>query len=303
MERQTMKVRIANAPVSWGVYKTDLSGIPSYDQVLDEIHAAGYKGTELGPYGYLPAEPAILREALTQQSLELVSAFVPIDLADPTHHQEGFQEAQVVGKLLAQMGCEWIVLSAALFTEERRIQRAGRIRPEDGLDEAQWDIFARATEQMAVILRDEFGLKTVFHPHVASYVETPIEIDALLHRTDPELIGLCLDTGHIMYGGGDPITVGRRWSERVRYVHLKDCSADVLESVRRDILSFNEAVRIGVFPELGKGSIDFIALRSLLAEIDFDGWMVVEQDVAVDQEKDPLASARRNRVYLERIGF
>jgi inosose dehydratase len=217
-----MHVELATGPVSWGVLLKDTPNVPPYAQVLDEMQAAGYMGTELGPYGYLPLQPGLLRRELAQRDLHLLSAFVPINLINPAARREEYEEGLTVACFLAEMGCEWIVLSDALFANERRARRAGCIRPEDGLDDAGWDSFTRNVQEFARRMRDELGLKTVHHPHVGAYVETPQEVDTLLSRTDPELIGLCLDTGHAVYGGDDPVTLYQRWAERVRYLHLKD---------------------------------------------------------------------------------
>lgn len=298
-----MDIRLATAPVSWGVLLKDTPNVPPYPGVLDEIAAAGYSGTELGAYGYLPLDPDLLRNELEQRRLHLLSSFVPINLVDPRQRPDEYQEAITVAGFLSTMGCEWIVLSDALFVAPRRAERAGRIRPDDGLDAGQWDHFVRHTEEFARRMRDEFGLKTVYHPHVGAYVETPGEVDTLLERTDPALVGLCLDTGHATYGGDDPIALYRRWADRVRYLHLKDCDRAVLARIRSAGGSYFDGVQAGVFPELGQGSVDFPALLAELTARDFDGWAVVEQDVLPEQGGDPLASAQRNRAYLRSIGF
>src|SRR5436309_1815465 len=117
-----------------------------------------------------------------------------------------------------------IVLSDATAAVPARTSKAGRITPGDGLTAAAWDDVAAGAERIARAVRDATGLRTVFHHHCATYVETPAEIDALLHRTDPDLLGLCLDTGHATYGGGNPIEIFSRHGARIRHVHFKDCS-------------------------------------------------------------------------------
>jgi inosose dehydratase len=298
-----MDIKLASAPVSWGVILKDTPGVPPYKKVLNEIKKAGYTGTELGPIGYLPLDAGQLRDELAERDLTLISAYVPVNFIDPQARKEEYDEGWTVARYLNEMGCEWIVLSDALFAVENRNQRAGRIRPEDGLDEAGWDVFAKNVEDFARKVYEELGLKSVFHPHVGAYVETPQEIDALLTRTDSDLVGLCLDTAHVMYGGGDPIAVCKRWSERMRYLHLKECDGAKLEEVRANEWDYFKGVEIGVFPELGQGSVDFAKLLAVLEKADFSGWAIVEQDVLPESGADPLASAQRNLAYLSKLGY
>ncbi len=298
-----MHIYLATAPVSWGVLLKDTPNVPPYPRVLDEIAAAGYTGTELGAYGYLPLDPELLRHELAQRGLHLLSSFVPINLVDPQRRPDEYEEGITSARFLATMGCEWIVLSDALFVDPRRAERAGRIRPEDGLDGEDWQRFVRHADEFARRMRDEFGLKTVYHPHVGAYVESLQEVDRLMEQTDPALLGLCLDTGHATYGGDDAVALYRRWAERVRYLHLKDCDRTVLERIRAAGGSYFDGVQAGVFPELGRGSVDFPALLAELTAHDFEGWAVVEQDILPEQGADALASAQRNRAYLRSIGF
>ena len=134
-------------------------------------------------------------------------------------------------------------------------------------------------------------------------VESKTEIDRFLNDTDPDLVGFCLDTAHTTYGGYDPIEVCRKWGDRIRYLHLKECDTAVLETVRANEWDYFKAVEIGVFPELGKGSVDFAGLLAVLQEIDYVGWAVVEQDIIPGSGVNALTSARANRVYLQAIGL
>lgn len=297
-----MKIHLASAPVSWGVLLKDTPDVPPYTRVLDEIRDAGYTGTELGPYGYLPLKTDVLRGELKKRGLSLLSAYVPINLVDVEARTQEYEEGITTARFLSEMGCQWIVLSDALFVNPVRSERAGRIRPEDGLTPAQWDKFAQNSNAFAFRMRDEFGLKTIFHPHVGSWVETASEVDTLLSLTDPALVGLCLETGHSTYGGDDPIALCRRWGRRIRYLHLKDCDKKVLEGLRARGEDYFAGVQRGVFPELGKGSVEFAGVIAELTQLNFEGWGVVEQDVLPGQGADPLTSARRNREYLRKLG-
>ena len=296
-------IRVATAPVSWGILEFEgQSAQQPWPAVLDEMQDAGYAGTELGPYGFLPTEAADLQAAVAARGLELLSAFVPVRLADPAARETGLAAARQVGALLAACGCRTIVLSDDNAADPARLARAGRITAADGLDETGWQALAGNVNAIARRLLAELGLATVFHHHCAGFVETPAEIDRLLDLTDPALVGLCLDTGHYAYGGGDPVDCLRRHGERVRYVHLKDADPAIMARARRDGLDYFEAVAAGVFCELGRGCVDFSVLIDELNSGGFDGWAVVEQDI-LPGTGTPLESARRNRAYLKQWGL
>lgn len=298
-----MTVHIATAPVSWGVIMKDTPNVPPWKQVLTEIAEAGYTGTELGPYGFLPQDKALLQSTLDQLGLTLLSAFVQINLVDPSAKQDEYDETIRSSKLLSEFGCEWVVLSDALFVNENRARRAGRIRPEDGLTDEQWETFIQSANNYGKLALEEYGLKAVYHPHVGAWVETGEEVDRLMNETDDRYINLCLDTAHCMYGGDDPIDLARRWGSRIKYLHLKECDKAVLETVRANEWDYFKGVEENVFPELGKGSVDFPALLDVLNIMNYDGWAIVEQDILPDSGIDALECAKRNRAYLESIGM
>jgi inosose dehydratase len=303
-------IAVANAPCSWGVLEFESkSASPRYEQVLDEIAASGYVGTELGDWGFMPTEPEVLRQRLDSRKLALVGAFVTTRLADPRSHEASVRTAVGTARLLAAAADgaaadgapPVIVLSDEPTADPARTRAAGRVPPELGLTGAQWDNAAERVERIAAAVRDESGLRTVFHHHCAGYVETPAEIDALMERTDPSIVGLCLDSGHATYGGGSPLDLLSRHGARTWHVHFKDCEPRVAERARREQLDYQTALRHGLFCELGRGSVDFPALLRELRNAGYDGWIVVEQDV-LPAMGSPVASATRNRGYLRSIG-
>ncbi len=300
----TAAIRVANAPCSWGVLEFDLDGeAAGWRRVLSEMVEAGYAGTELGDRGFLPTEPAALREALAEHGLPVLAAFVPVALAREEAHADGVDRALRTARLLAAVEpTALIVLADDNGTDAQRTEHAGRIRPDQGLSDAAWDVFARGAEAVARAVREEAGLSTVFHHHCAGFVETSAEVAALLSRTDPDLLGLCLDTGHWAYGGGDPPEGLREHRERVGHVHFKDCHPGIAAEAREAGWDYFEAVRRGVFCELGRGAVDFPAVRAELLAMGYAGCVVVEQDV-LPGLGTPLESARRSREYLRGIGL
>jgi inosose dehydratase len=295
-------MRIANAPCSWGLLEFDLQGeVAGYAQVLDEIRETGYAGTELGDWGFMPIEPDRLREELTARGLDLVGAFVPVDLLNGG--AEGETRALRTARLLASTAGDapLIVLSGDNGKDPLRTKLAGRIRPEHGLKDEQWAIVAEVAQRIARRVREETGLRTVFHHHCAGYVETPQEVERLMSLTDPSLIGLCLDTGHYRFGGGDPVAAALKHGDRIWHLHFKDCDPEVAARSRAQGWDYFRSVREGVFCELGRGDVDFPGVVAELQRQRYDGWIVVEQDVLPGMG-DPKASAQRNHDYLRSIG-
>lgn len=298
-------IRVANAPCSFGILEFDSQSIAApYGTVLDEIEQTGYAGTELGDWGFMPTDPARLGQELSQRQLALVGAFVPVALADVRAHDDGVRSAVRTARLMRDAGASgaFIVLSDDNASVPERERHAGRITTAHGLQEPAWMTFAAGAEHVARAVRDETGLRTVFHPHCGGYVETPEEIDRLMRLTDRSLLGLVLDTGHILYGGGDPLAVFEQHRERVWHVHFKDCDPAVARDARAQGLGYLAAVRAQLFGELGTGAVDFAAVIAALKRSGYDGWIVVEQDVFPGYGT-PKASAMRNRAFLRLLGL
>lgn len=298
-------MKIANAPCSWGVLEFGLDGeSPDYTQVLNEMQTIGYRGTELGDWGFMPTDPVELRDELVARELTMLGAFVPVALADPEAHVKGEMSALQHALLLADVGgnTPFIVLSDDNGTVEQRTQHAGRIRPEHGLTQQAWDTYVAGVHRIAQAVRNETGLRTVFHHHCAGYVETPTEVDTLMQRTDPDLVGLCFDTGHYRFGGGDPFDIFDRHADRIWHVHFKDCSPEIATRSCSEEWDYFKSVGNGVFCELGKGDVDFPAFIAELRKRTYDGWIVVEQDVLPGMGS-PFESAKRNYQYLNSIGL
>jgi inosose dehydratase len=296
------RFHFASAPDSWGVL--DYPG-PSwnqpYEKMLDEMVAAGYTGSELGPYGFFPTDPAVLKPQLDKRKLKLLGSFVPVVLSDPASAGVAVEQIRKVGNLLAALKAPFLVLADAQSDERNRI--SGRV-PSDGsagLSSAQWKNVAKVVGEAAKVA-SEFGLDLVFHPHVATYVETPAECERFFDVTSHTGVGLCLDTGHSVYGLGDTIAEADKFKSVLRFIHIKDVDAKVLEDARRKKLNFEQAIDEKVFTIIGKGSIDFPALFRLLVKNNYSGWMVVEQDVKFGATAIPPAeSIAASLKYLRRV--
>lgn len=302
------KLLVGNAPCSWGTLEfDDAKGeqIPC-DRMLDELAETGYTGTELGNWGYMPTDPALLHAALVSRGLTMLGAFVPVMLEEAAAHAEGLACALKTARLLAAVAGTpppFLVLADKNGVDPRRTQLAGRIGEGDGLTAAQWKVFASGADRVACAVYEETGLRTVFHHHCAGYVETPAEIAKLLELTNPARLGLVFDTGHYVYGSGGEVNAAdglESFGERVWYVHLKDCQPDVARRARAEQWDYFRALRHGVYCELGKGSVDFAAVLRRLRARGYAGFVLVEQDVLPGMGA-PKESAARNRNFLRSI--
>ena len=296
------RFKFASAPDSWGVLDyPGSSWNQSYEKMLDEMVEAGYTGTELGPYGFFPTEPAVLKEQLGRRNLKLLASFVPVPLGDAASTKAVVEQIRKVGELLAKLGAPFLVLADAQSAERDRL--SGRV-PRDGSagwTAEQWKQAAKVVADAARVASD-YGLDLVFHPHVATYVETPAEVEKFFDVTSASKIGLCLDTGHCVYGGGDAAAEAEKYRHLLRFVHIKDVNAQVLAESRRKKLTFEQAIEEKVFTIIGEGSIDFPAFFRVLERNHYSGWMVVEQDVKFGATAVPPAvSIAASLKYLRAV--
>ena len=297
-------IKVANAPCSWGVIENVEGERGGYRRVLDEMQATGYAGTELGDWGFMPTDPEQLRAELAAHNLQLLASWVSVYLHDPARHAQSEADCVRTARQLAAVGGpdNFIVLGNDPYTDPVRTLNAGRITPEQGMSEAQWAIFADGANRIARAVKRETGLRTIFHHHIGTWVETPAETAKLLSLTDPTVLGLCFDTGHYRFGGGDPLTGLQQHADRIWHVHFKDHAPQVAAQSRAARWDGVTAVGHGVFCELGQGDINFPAVLAKLDELNYQGWIVVEQDVLPGMGS-PKESAQRNRNYLASIGL
>ncbi len=297
-------LRIANAPCSWGVIENIEGERGGYVQVIDEMQQTGYVGTELGDWGFMPTDPAKLKAELDSRGLSLLASWVSVFLHDASKHQQSADDAVRTAKLLAAVGgpSNFIVLGNDPYGDPLRTKNAGRVTPAMSMDEATWQTFAKGANYVAQRVMDEAGLRTVFHHHVGTWVETPAETRRLLDMTNPAILGLAFDTGHWKFAGGDPVTGIHEFADRIWHVHFKDHEPNVARQSRENEWDGPTSVGHGVFCELGKGNVDFPGVLRALEAIQYSGWIVVEQDVLPGMGT-PKDSAGRNREYLRSIGL
>lgn len=269
----------ACAPDSWGVLDyPGPSWEQSYEQMLDEMVEAGYTGTELGPYGFFPTDPKILQPQLERRKLKLLGSFVPVKMTDPSASKSVMERIRKVGHLLATLKAPFLVMADDQSAE--RNAYSGRIYDLGcpTLSPSQWKHVGQIVAD-AEKVANEFGLDLVFHPHVATYVESPEECERFYDVTSHTKVGLCLDTGHCLYGFGDPVKEAEKYKGKLRFVHVKDCNVKVLDQARQNKWTFEEAIEHKVFTIIGQGNINFPAFFRTLLKNGYSGWSVIEQDV------------------------
>ncbi|MFU1683637.1 sugar phosphate isomerase/epimerase family protein [Phaeobacter piscinae] len=296
-----MTIRIGNAPCSWGVEFAQDPRNPDWRSVLKDCAEAGYKGIELGPVGYMPEDPAILRDALAEHDLELIGGVVFRAFHDPDQWDDVLDGAHRTCKALKAHGAEHLVLINSI--SPRRAPTAGRAAEAEQMSQAEWSAFRDRLATVAQIGTEEYGLTVGIHAHAAGFMDFEPELERLLDEVDDKILKICFDTGHHSYAGFDPVAFMKRHMDRISYMHFKDIDPKVKADVIAKRTNFYDACGQGIFCNLGEGDVDFPAVRQLLVDAGFSGWCTVEQDCDPTLDPDPVGDARANREYLESIGF
>ncbi len=305
------EIKVAAAPVSWGVFeKTEDESLQlAPEQMLDQMAAGGYAGTELGPPGYF-GEAAVMKQRLADRRLSMVGAFMPIRFSRTEHIDEDLEWMRGVLDLLAEGQPDEVVPKAVLADaslEPERMRWAGQIdsHPEAGLPAERFGTFIDNMHRAGDLARSR-GFDPVLHFHAGSYCESGAEIHRVFDALDTSLVGMCLDTGHALFGGADPLELLAAYGEAVRLVHVKDCDLDLLAEVCRSGGGMMEAWDRGVFCELGQGTAGLDPFLEALRARGYEGWLTVEQDRFLKPSDTPealLALHTRNREWLAARGF
>ena len=296
-----MTIRIGNAPCSWGIEFPSDPSYPSWQSVLQQCAGAGYKGIELGPIGYMPEEPEILREELVKNDLEIIGGVVFRPFHDAAKWDEVLDASERTCKALVAHGAEHLVLIDSI--SPRRAPTAGRASEAEQMDKAEWIAYRDRIATIAKLGAEEYGLTVGIHAHAAGFMDFEPELDRLLNEVDESILKICFDTGHHSYAGFDPIAFMKRNMDRISYLHFKDIDPAVKADVVENRTDFYKACGQGIFCNLGQGDVDFPAVRKLLVDHGFKGWCTVEQDCDPSVPGTPLEDAQANREYLQSIGF
>jgi inosose dehydratase len=268
---------LAGAPISWGVCEVPGWGLMlDPDRVFAEMASLGLGATELGPIGYLPFEPAAIRERLDRHGLRLAGGFVPLVL-----HTEDLrparESAERIARVLAGAGAD-VFVAAAVADDGWSTPLA--------LDDAAWSRLARHLAEIARLVEDH-GLTLALHPHVGTQIERREDVERMLAMSDA---GWCLDSGHLLIGGFDPTDFVRRHGDRIVHAHLKDVDAGIAARLRAGELTLVGATQAGLFRPLGRGDARIDEVVDLLSRAGYEGWLVLEQDTAITGMEPPVGS-------------
>ena len=283
--------RVAGAPITWGV-----DGSPGWgflmdrDRVLTEMTESGLTATELGPDGFLPAQPDAMTRVLDDHGLQAVGGFTPLLLHVAAH--DPVPEVERLLQSYDASGAEVLVLSA--------VTGADGYDSRPVLDDDEWTVLLTNLDRLANLARQR-GVRAVLHPHVGTMVETGEEVRQVL---DGSWISLCLDTGHLLIGGTDPAELARQAPERIGHVHFKDVDARLARRVQDGRLTYTQGVREGMYRPLGSGDVDVPAIVGSLRARGYDGWYVLEQDTILTGEphgEGPVADVGASADYLRSL--
>lgn len=295
-----MTILIGNAPCSWGVEFADDARNPTWRTVLKECAEAGYKGIELGPVGFMPEDPLILKDALDEFDLELIGGVVFRPYHDPEAWDDVLDGTVRTCKALQAHGAKHLVLIDSI--SPRRAPTAGRASEAEQMDKTEWTAYRDRIAESARIGVDH-GLTVGIHAHAAGFMDFEPELERLLDEVPEDLLKICFDTGHHSYAGFDPVAFMKRHVDRISYMHFKDIDPVVKADVVSKRTDFYTACGQGIFCNLGQGDVDFPAVRQTLLDAGFEGWCTVEQDCDPTLPGTPTEDARANREYLQSIGF
>ena len=307
-----MTITITTAPCCWGVDDVENPSLPAWERVLDEAAAAGYGGLELGPYGYVPLDSERVAKALADRNLFIVAGTIFDDLVSPENRENLLRQTDEICAVITRLpqpeqlpGQRFRTpyLTVMDWGHDERDFAAGHSDRAPRLSDEAWTGMVVNIEAIAELARSKYGVRAVIHPHAGGYIEFADEIERIACDVPAELAGFCIDTGHSYYAGMDPVETLKRYADRLDYVHFKDIDETVFRRVLGEKIRFFEACAQGVMCPIGRGGIDYWDGRRALEEIDYHGFITVEQ------ERDPLsvagslADVKESRDYLRSVGF
>lgn len=292
-------ITIGTAPDSWGVWFADDELQTPASRFLDEVVDAGYEWIELGPYGYLPTDPAELSDELEKRRLKVSAGTIFAALHRPDHYDEAWAQVEQVAQLTQAMGGTHLVVIPGQWRSDKTGEQ---IEPRE-LDEEGWARLAAGMDRLGRDVRNGYGLQVAVHSHADTHIDTHAEVDRFLEITDPDAVKLCLDTGHVAYSGGDSLKIIADHPDRIAYVHLKQVDPAVVAKVKAEDLPFGEAVALGVMVEPPRGVPAMPPVLDALEGLGRDLFAIVEQDMYPCEVDAPLPIAQRTRKYLGSCGI
>ncbi|MEV4680210.1 sugar phosphate isomerase/epimerase family protein [Streptomyces kurssanovii] len=293
------RIRVGSAPDSWGVWFPDDPRQVPWQRFLDEVSAAGYEWIELGPYGYLPTDPARLGEEARRRGLKVSAGTVFTGLhRGPAVWDETWAHVSDIAALTQAMGASHLVVIPSFWRDDK----TGRVLEDRTLTPEQWRDLTSQTERLGHEVRERYGLRIVVHPHADTHIDTEENVTRFLDATDPDRVSLCLDTGHYAYCGGDSVKLIETYGERIGYLHLKQVDPAVLAQVVAEEVPFGPAVGRGVMCEPPTGVPALEPVLAAAQSLGVDLFAIVEQDMYPCPPDKPFPIAERTRGFLRSCG-
>jgi inosose dehydratase len=305
-------ITVTCAPCCWGVDDVANPHLPHWEKVLDEAAAAGFGGLELGPYGYMPLDVARVSEALDKRSLRIVAGTIFDNLVSPENRANLLRQTDEICALIAALprpdtraGQRFAApyLTVMDWGHDARDYASGHSDHAQRLDDATWTGMVANIRAIAELARDKYGVRAVIHPHAGGHIEFADEVERIVADIPAEVAGLCLDTGHTVYAGMDPVGTLRSYWQRLDYIHFKDIDPKVLDEVMGERIRFFDACAKGVMCPIGSGSISYPAIRALLTELGYGGYITIEQERDPRNAGSILDDLSASRAFLRRVGF
>ncbi|MFJ8231304.1 sugar phosphate isomerase/epimerase family protein [Streptomyces sp. NPDC094448] len=293
------RIRIGSAPDSWGVWFPDDSRQVPWRRFLDEVAEAGYEWIELGPYGYLPSDPAVLAAETGRRGLKVSAGTVFTGLHHgPAVWDETWAHVSDIAALTEAMGARHLVVIPSFWRDDK----TGKVLEDSTLTAEQWRDLTRQTERLGREVRERYGLEIVVHPHADTHIDGEENVARFLDATDPGLVSLCLDTGHYAYCGGDSVKLIETYGERIGYLHLKQVDPEVLAGVVAEEVPFGPAVARGVMCEPPGGVPALEPVLAAAQALGIELFAIVEQDMYPCPPDKPFPIAERTRRFLRSCG-
>ncbi|UYQ62189.1 sugar phosphate isomerase/epimerase family protein [Streptomyces peucetius] len=293
------RIRVGSAPDSWGVWFPDDPRQVPWQRFLDEVAHAGYEWIELGPYGYLPTDPARLADETARRGLKVSAGTVFTGLHHgPAVWEETWAHVSDIAALTRAMGASHLVVIPSFWRDDK----TGRVLEDRTLTQEQWRDLTEQTERLGHEVRERYGLEIVVHPHADTHIDTEENVTRFLDATDPDRVSLCLDTGHYAYCGGDSVKLIETYGERIGYLHLKQVDPEVLAHVVADEVPFGPAVGRGVMCEPPAGVPALEPVLTAAQSLGVDLFAIVEQDMYPCPPDKPFPIAERTRGFLRSCG-
>ena len=306
-----MFIKFSSCPGSWGIEDSNDPANTPWGIVLDEISNIGFKALELGPYGNLPADTAFLTEELNKRHLQIVAGTLYDDLVSNESFPHIVKKTHEICKILSSVPTAapfekqtqsppyYVIIDAVKPERDKLVRslKAPMLSPD------LWQKMVSHIKEIARISHEGYGIRSVIHHHAGGYIDYLDEIDNVLSDISEDQVGLCFDTGHAYYAGIDPEQGIRKYGSRIEYVHFKDVDKAVYDVVINENIGFYEACFRGLMCPIGEGTLDYASIKSALIDIDYRGWITLEQDRHPQDTTDVPACINKSVAHLQKLGY